>query len=132
MHGQDGRAKPPTSFPCLTSGSIGKRWHAPAPAPSCNPMPSIEKIIEEIIDTCRVPAGKSVRLKDYDPAWAGDKDIPKAERKATAQEHFTQDTAALAAAQELLYAADSWGVLVVFQAMDAAGKDSTIKHVMSG
>jgi PPK2 family polyphosphate:nucleotide phosphotransferase len=88
--------------------------------------------VEEIIDMCRVPAGKGIRLKDYDPAWVGDKDIPKAERKAIAEQHLTQDTAALAAAQELLYAADSWSVLVVFQALDAAGKDSTIKHVMSG
>ncbi len=87
---------------------------------------------DQIIDLCRVPAGKPWRLKDHDPAWAGDKDIPKAERKEIAEKHLTQDTAALAASQELLYASDTWAVLVIFQAMDAAGKDSTIKHVMSG
>src|SRR5437016_1825997 len=88
--------------------------------------------IDEIIDMCRVPAGKRVRLKDFDAGWAGDKDMPKAERKAIAEKHLTEDTAALAQAQDLLYADDTWAVLVILQAMDAAGKDSTIKHVMSG
>ncbi len=44
----------------------------------------------------------------------------------------TQDVSELSEAQEKLYASDSWSILIIFQAMDAAGKDSTIKHVMSG
>lgn len=87
---------------------------------------------QEIIDQFRVPPDKKVRLKDYDPGWQGDGEIPKAERKALAEKILTQDVSALAEAQEMLYADDSWALLVIFQAMDAAGKDSTIKHVMSG
>ena len=87
---------------------------------------------DKMIEMCRVPAGKRVNLKDYDPAWAGDTDVPKAERKQIAEEVLTQDISALAEAQDRLYAADSWSILIIFQAMDAAGKDSTIKHVMSG
>jgi PPK2 family polyphosphate:nucleotide phosphotransferase len=89
-------------------------------------------LVDDILDLIRVKPGKKFRLKDHDPAWAGNKDVPKKERKAVAEKIFTQDTSALAKAQDLLYAADSHAILVVFQAMDAAGKDSTIKHVMSG
>ncbi len=88
--------------------------------------------LDEILDHVRVKPGKKFRLKDHDPAWAGDKDIPKKERKRVAEEFLTEDVAALAEAQTLLYAANKHAVLVLFQAMDAAGKDSTIKHVMSG
>src|SRR5262249_18323530 len=76
--------------------------------------------------------GRSIHLKDYDPSWAGDSKLSKAERKQYAATVLTQDVSALAEAQDRLYAADSWSILLVFQAMDAAGKDSTIKHVMSG
>jgi PPK2 family polyphosphate:nucleotide phosphotransferase len=94
-------------------------------------MPSLDK--KEIIDQFRVEPGKKVRLKDFDPGWAGDDpDIPKALRKEAAQKILTEDVSALAEAQEMLYADDTWALLVIFQAMDAAGKDSTIKHVMSG
>jgi PPK2 family polyphosphate:nucleotide phosphotransferase len=88
--------------------------------------------IDEIVDQWRVPPGKSVRLADFDPAWAGDPKLPKAERKRFAEEALSQDVSALAEAQSRLYAADTWAILIVLQAMDAAGKDSTIKHVMSG
>jgi PPK2 family polyphosphate:nucleotide phosphotransferase len=87
---------------------------------------------KDILDAVRVPPGKKFRLKDYDPAWAGDKKVPKSERKKFAEEQLTQDVRALVEAQDLLYAANSYAILLVFQAMDAAGKDSTIKHVMSG
>ncbi|MGE5193008.1 MAG: polyphosphate kinase 2 family protein [Deltaproteobacteria bacterium] len=87
---------------------------------------------DELIDQFRVPPGKPVRLKDYDPGWEGDPKIPKEKRKEYAQNLLSEDVSALAAAQELLYASDSWAVLLIFQAMDAAGKDGTIKHVMSG
>jgi PPK2 family polyphosphate:nucleotide phosphotransferase len=91
-------------------------------------MPSIDEIIEQF----RVTPGKSVRLKDFDPGWEGDPTISKEKRKEFAQNLLSEDISALAAAQNLLYAADSWSVLIIFQAMDAAGKDGTIKHVMSG
>ena len=58
--------------------------------------------------------------------------FPRPSARKLAEKILTQDVSALAEAQEMLYADDSWSLLVIFQAMDAAGKDSTIKHVMSG
>ena len=87
---------------------------------------------EKVIEQFRVPHGKSIQLKDYDPGWAGDTKRPTAERKRFAETLLSQDVSAMAKAQDRLYAADTWSILFVFQAMDAAGKDSTIKHVMSG
>jgi len=87
---------------------------------------------DEIAAMCRVDHDKSFRLKDHDPAWAGDPDVPKDRRKKFAEEALTQNVSDLAKAQDRLYASDSWSLLVIFQAMDAAGKDGTIKHVMSG
>ena len=86
----------------------------------------------DILDTVRVRPGKKMRLKDHDPAWAGDKKTPKAERKKLAEQLQTEDLDALSVSQEKLYAANSHAILLIFQAMDAAGKDSTIKHVMTG
>jgi len=80
----------------------------------------------------RVPAGTAFDLAAHDPRWAGDEDIPEKKRKRRAKEILKQSKADLAETQELLYAADSWSMLVIFQAMDAAGKDGAIKHVMSG
>jgi PPK2 family polyphosphate:nucleotide phosphotransferase len=87
---------------------------------------------DELIARCLVAEGSKVHLKDYDPAAAGDVKLPKADRKEFAQRSLAEDITALASAQERLYASDSWSILMIFQAMDAAGKDSTIKHVMSG
>ena len=88
---------------------------------------------KEVLKKFRVEPGERFRLKDHDPAWTGDNQkIPKAERKEFAEKILSQDVSALAEAQELLYADDSWSLLVIFQALDAAGKDGTIKHVMSG
>jgi PPK2 family polyphosphate:nucleotide phosphotransferase len=87
---------------------------------------------KKLIEKFRVaPAGK-FKLAQHDPDWCGDDDVPVEERKEYAKESLTQDVSDLAEAQELLYADDSWSLLVIFQAMDAAGKDGTIKHVMSG
>jgi PPK2 family polyphosphate:nucleotide phosphotransferase len=91
-------------------------------------MPTADEIIEQF----RIPPGKPVRLKDFEPGWEGDPSVPKNIRKEQAKKLLSEDLTQLAAAQELLYAADSWSVLLIFQALDAAGKDSTIKHVMSG
>jgi PPK2 family polyphosphate:nucleotide phosphotransferase len=87
---------------------------------------------DDIIDIWRVPHGKSIKLKDYDPGWAGDPKLPKAERKDFAENVLSQDISALAEAQERLFATDRWSILIILQAIDAAGKDGTIKHVMSG
>jgi PPK2 family polyphosphate:nucleotide phosphotransferase len=74
-----------------------------------------------------VKPGKKLRLKDHDPGFTGGlKD------KAEAREALIDDVSALAEAQELLWASQEYSVLIIFQAMDAAGKDGTIKHVMSG
>jgi PPK2 family polyphosphate:nucleotide phosphotransferase len=92
-------------------------------------------IRRDLIDLLRVPPGKKIRLKDYDPGWAQTKELKqlgKEDVKARAQEVLAQNLADLAEAQELLYANDVYSVLVCFQAMDAAGKDGTIRHVMTG
>jgi PPK2 family polyphosphate:nucleotide phosphotransferase len=88
--------------------------------------------VDEIINQCRVRPGKSIRLQDFDPAWAGDPKLAKPDRKRFAQEALSQDVTELAEAQDRLYASDTWAILIILQAMDAAGKDGTIKHVMSG
>jgi PPK2 family polyphosphate:nucleotide phosphotransferase len=69
------------------------------------------------------------RLKDFDPDDTG---RLGREDKALAREALVTGVEALAALQERLYAQDRWALLLVFQAIDAAGKDSAIKHVMSG
>src|SRR5262249_33516657 len=77
----------------------------------------------------RVTKGGKFRLKDIDP---GDTLDFGSEDKPRAKEALVNGVHALAQLQDMLYAQDRWGVLLVFQAMDAAGKDGTIKHVMSG
>ena len=92
-------------------------------------------IRKDIIDLFRVPAGKTVRLKDYDPGWAQTEEMEELGKdalKERARQILDQNLADLAEAQDLLYADDRYCVLIVLQAMDAAGKDGTIKHVMSG
>src|SRR3981081_4086067 len=75
----------------------------------------------------RVDNGKHFRLKDYDPA-----DTSHWHSKEHAEEAVLESKARTAQLQDMLYAQDSWAVLLIFQAMDAAGKDGAIKHVMSG
>ena len=92
--------------------------------------------LDEIIATCRklaqpycITEGDKFRLKNIDPddtAWL------EAEDKPRAKESLQVGVQALAELQDMLYAQDRWAVLLIFQAMDAAGKDSAIKHVMSG
>jgi PPK2 family polyphosphate:nucleotide phosphotransferase len=74
-----------------------------------------------------VPPGKRIRLKDYDPGFtAGFKN------KEAAREALLEDVSGLAAAQDVLWASKQYGVIIILQALDAAGKDGTIEHVMSG
>ncbi len=68
-----------------------------------------------LIDRCRAPEGEKVHLKDYDPDWAGDLEVPKCQRKRDAKQSLTQDVSELSEAQERLYAADSWSILTIFQ-----------------
>lgn len=91
----------------------------------------LKKLVErgrEISQPYCVTDGAKFRLKDFDPDDTGD--LGKDKEKA--QEMLQEGVAALAELQDELYAQDRWGVLLIFQAMDAAGKDSAIKHVMSG
>lgn len=81
----------------------------------------------KLADTFRVNHGKHFRLKDYDPAYTGH--WKSKEHAADALEKQIARTADL---QDKLYAQDRWALLLIFQAMDAAGKDGAIKHVMSG
>ena len=91
-----------------------------------------KRIIEAARKLCkpyRVTDGKKFRLKDIDP---GDTGELKSEDKPRAKEALQNGVKAMAELQDVLYAQDRWSMLLIFQAMDAAGKDGTIKHVMSG
>ena len=81
----------------------------------------------ELATVFRVNDGKRFRLKDTDPG-----DTRGLKSKGKAQEALAQGILRLREDQEKLYAQDRWALLLIFQAMDAAGKDSTIKHVMFG
>jgi len=85
--------------------------------------------IYKVLDRYRIPKGKGFRLRDIDP---GDTFGLKNELKAEAKTLLQRGVQTLAEMQEKLYAQDRWSLLLIFQAMDAAGKDGTIKHVMSG
>jgi PPK2 family polyphosphate:nucleotide phosphotransferase len=84
--------------------------------------------LTRIIKNFRVDHPDKFRLADHDPAETCGLDIEKAEAKALLADGIER----LSALQEKLYAQDRWSVLAVLQAMDAAGKDGAIKHVMSG
>jgi PPK2 family polyphosphate:nucleotide phosphotransferase len=83
----------------------------------------------------RVNGNGKLRLKNHDPAWAGEgefKELKKDELRARAENFLKKNLDELRQAQEVLYATDKHSVLIVLQAMDAAGKDGAIKHVLSG
>jgi PPK2 family polyphosphate:nucleotide phosphotransferase len=83
----------------------------------------------DLVARYRIAKGKGFRLADVDPADTGDLEAADADR---AKEVLALGVEMLATLQDMLYAQNRWSVLLVFQAMDAAGKDGTIKHVMSG
>jgi PPK2 family polyphosphate:nucleotide phosphotransferase len=83
---------------------------------------------DKLIAPYRIERGKGFRLKDIAPDDTRGLDIDKDEARAMLAEGTTR----LTKLQEMLYAQDRWAVLLIFQAMDAAGKDGVIKHVMSG
>ena len=86
------------------------------------------KQIRKLLERTRLTSGRGFRLRDHDP----DDTAPKVVREAEAEALLTAGVERLAELQTLLYAQSTWSLLCVFQAMDAAGKDGTIKHVMSG
>jgi PPK2 family polyphosphate:nucleotide phosphotransferase len=92
-------------------------------------MKEIIKKSRQIAQPFRVTKGKNFRLKDVDPNDT--LQFTEAD-KARSKEALATGIAALAELQDKLYAQDRWAVLLIFQAMDAAGKDGAIKHVMSG
>ena len=92
-------------------------------------------IKKKYIDLFCVDPEKKIRLKDFDTGWAQNdefQEFGKDKLKERATEVLEQNRADLDQVQQLLYADDRYSLLIVFQAMDAAGKDGTIKHVMSG
>jgi PPK2 family polyphosphate:nucleotide phosphotransferase len=85
--------------------------------------------IDKLLKRYRIEHGKHFRLNDYDPA---DTNGLESEMKPKAKQLLADGVQELSLLQDILAAQDRWGLLLIFQAMDAAGKDGTIKHVMSG
>lgn len=89
----------------------------------------VQKVARKLASSYRIRKGDSFSLRDIDPgdtAWLTSEDKPRA------KEAFAAGIEWLAKLQDVLYADDRWSLLIVLQAMDAAGKDGVIKHVMSG
>ena len=86
------------------------------------------KDIRALVESCRVTSGKGFRLDRHTTG----NPVPDLLDKAAGQALLSRGVAELSEMQETLYANSTWSLLLVFQAMDAAGKDSTIKHVMTG
>ena len=90
---------------------------------------------KEILDRCRVNKKNSFKLADYSTNWIEAEEIEKTgekKLKKKTKKILKNNLEELSDAQELLYATNKHSLLLIFQAMDAAGKDGTIKHVMSG
>jgi PPK2 family polyphosphate:nucleotide phosphotransferase len=92
------------------------------------PRKAILNRIQKYVHPFRITKGKGFKLKDFDPNDTRGLKLDKRE----AAELLQRGTEWLAEEQDILYAQDRWSLLLIFQAMDAAGKDGTIKHVMSG
>jgi PPK2 family polyphosphate:nucleotide phosphotransferase len=107
---KDGREDEKEVFPELTLGELVDR-------------------AQKLARLYRIKDGEKFRLDDVDP---GDTAWLKAEDKPAAKEALRHGIEVLAKLQDMLYAQDRWALLLIFQAMDAAGKDGAIKHVMSG
>jgi PPK2 family polyphosphate:nucleotide phosphotransferase len=92
-------------------------------------LKNIIKISRDLSDPYKITRGKDFKLKKIDP---GDTGELKSEDKQKAKDALARGIKALVALQDMLYAQDQFSLLLIFQAMDAAGKDGAIKHVMSG
>src|SRR5438552_16358026 len=84
------------------------------------------KEAKRIVEKYRITKGEKFRLSDYDPA-----DTNGVKSKQNAENILDRRVGLLSDMQEKLYAQDRWALLLIIQAMDAAGKDGAIKHVMS-
>ncbi|MCD6543202.1 MAG: polyphosphate kinase 2 family protein [Flavobacteriaceae bacterium] len=94
-----------------------------------------KQFVNEVMNRCKVDKQNVFTLSDHDTAWSGTEDIRKLgekKLKKKAKKILKDNLKELSEAQELLYATGKKSILLIFQAMDAAGKDGTIKHVMSG
>ena len=94
-----------------------------------------QKLVKDIMDRCKVDKPGSFRLSDYDTSWAGAEEIKnlgEKKLKKKTKKILKDNLEEMSDLQELLYASNKRSLLLIFQAMDAAGKDGTIKHVMSG
>lgn len=102
--------------------------------PTLSKLQKGEALRKKVIDHCRVDAGEKFHLHAHDPKWVTKEleALGADSLKKRAKKLLKKNLEALAEAQELLYASDTYSLLLIFQAMDAAGKDGTIKHVMSG
>jgi PPK2 family polyphosphate:nucleotide phosphotransferase len=92
-------------------------------------------IQENYIRKCRVIPGKKVELKRFGTGWAQDEELKAAGKetiKEQARKILEQNRRDLDLSQELLWASDTYAVLIILQGMDTSGKDGIIKHVMSG
>lgn len=90
---------------------------------------------DRLLARFRVEPGRAFRLRDHDPAWRGEDEMLEVSAKEIKQKgraFLERNIEALSRAQEMLWANGTYGVLIVLQAMDAAGKDGLIKHVMRG
>jgi PPK2 family polyphosphate:nucleotide phosphotransferase len=93
------------------------------------PRDNIAATFRRLVEPYKIVKGKGFRLRDFDPSDTGGLD---SESKGEAKDLLARGIKWLAMEQDKLYAQNRWAVLLVFQAMDAAGKDGTVKHVMSG
>lgn len=88
--------------------------------------------LSDVVEMCRIPADKKVKLQHYPTVWDGQSKYIAPEVHQEAKQLLGRDLDRLIEVQEILYAARTWSVLVILQGMDASGKDGTIGHVMAG
>ncbi len=113
----------------MKNGPAGAGRAAGGKAPRPMKLGDLVDRAQKLARRYRITDGKDFRLADVDP---GDTAWLKAEDKPRSKQVLQEGIQVLAELQDMLYAQDRWAVLLIFQAMDAAGKDGAIKHVMSG
>ena len=94
-----------------------------------------KQFVSDIMDSCKIDKPNSFKLSDHNTYWFEDEEVQEfgeKKLKKKAKKIIEDNLEELSEAQELLYATNKHSLLLIFQAMDAAGKDGTIKHVMSG